>query len=308
MPVSSSAVDDTEEDDYLTMSFEEPTSTSKHETLTQKKKRLARQAEERSRSKSKTEIANEERKKREEALSTANINENSKAFKMMAARGYKPGTALGKASDTKDDRLTEPIGLEMKEGRGGIGADSEKKRKFREEVDKIQDIEKRQKVDAEEFRVRQQQEREEKKIEGQIYGAMKVAQGLADEDTAEPSLRQQNVLWRGLVRDRMQKERDRRLRHDFDKSLTKLPTYDAHEEDADDKLAIDRKAYLEVVDLELDQDDEELDTFEALPGSERLEQLVQYLRDRWNYCFWCKYQYPDSTMDGCPGLKEDDHD
>lgn len=310
-----------EEDDYLTMTFAEPDNDYKKETLTQKKKRLAREAEERSRPKSKAQIAEEERAKRDAALNSANIDQSSKGFKMMAALGYKAGTALGKdmksnGNDSSDTRLLEPIGVDMKEDRGGIGADSEKKRKFREEVERKQDSEKRQKVDALEFRERQQQEREEKRKEGQFYGAMKVAERLDEETTAGDQTTQPrsrplssyNVLWRGLVKRRMLADRDRRIRHDLDHSLSRLPTYDDPDEEKEDKIALSRKAHIEEVDLELDQDDEELEAFEALPPAEKLERIVSHLREQWHYCFWCKYQYPDEAMEGCPGKTEEDHD
>jgi len=91
---------------------------------------------------------------------------------MMAALGYKPGSALG-ASRTvgdgeKDDRLLEPIGLEMKDSRSGVGADAEKKRKFREEMEAHEDVDKQRKVEAGEFRERQQGARREED-EGQVW-------------------------------------------------------------------------------------------------------------------------------------------
>ena len=108
---------------------------------------------------------------------------------MMAALGYKQGTALGATrKDTQnaagDTRLLEPVGLELKEGRSGIGADAEKKRKFREEVAAQEEDLKKRKVDEGDFRERQHQEREEKKMEGQMFGAMKVCERLEEEDEA----------------------------------------------------------------------------------------------------------------------------
>lgn len=310
-----------EEDDYLTMTFAEPENDPKKETFTQRKKRLAREAEERSRPKSKAQLAQEEHAKRETALNTANIDERSKGFKMMAALGYKTGTALGKATKSSstdlDKRLLEPIAIDVKEDRSGIGVDSEKKRKFRQEIENRQEYEKRQKVDALEFRERQQKEREEKRREGQVHGAMKVAERLDEEEmnshgdaireTNRP-LQSYSVLWRGLIKRRMIADRDRRMRHDLDHSLSRLPTYDDQDEEQEDQIAISRKAYIEEVDLELDQDDEELDAFERLSAMEKLEQLTCHLRDKWHYCFWCKFQYPDADMDGCPGKTEEDHD
>jgi Domain of unknown function (DUF4187)/G-patch domain len=323
-----------EEDDYLTMTFAEPSSTStKKESLTQATKRKQREAEVRGRPKSKAEVAAEEVAKRDEALSRSTLDPTSKGFKMMAKLGYKPGSALGKADANGGTGLLEPVGVEMKEGRSGIGADAEKKRKFREEVEVRAEGEKKVKVDEGDFRERQRMERGERKREGQIAGAQKVAERLEEENESRKAsdgapgddglqgengkrkgkkqkskpLSQINVLWRGAVNRRELAERDRRIRYDLHQSLSRLPTYDDPEEDNDDKMAFGRKD-AEEVELDLDQEDPELDDFEALASSDRLQKLVHYLRERWHYCFWCKYRYEDSKMEGCPGITEDDHD
>ncbi|KIW65745.1 hypothetical protein PV04_07972 [Phialophora macrospora] len=322
-----SAGDGEEDDDYMNMTFEETAPSKKTETLTQRKKRLAREAEAKSRPKSKAELAKEEREKRDAALSSNTLDTSNKGFKMMAALGYKPGTALGATRPTtegaKDDRLLEPIGLEMRDSRSGIGADAEKKRKFREEVEALQDVDKKRKVEAGEFRERQQKEREEKRMEGQMWGAMKVCEGLEEEDEAEQStdqnsvaprpkrtkpLKSVNVLWRTLVKQRAINDRDRRMRYDLHQSLSRRPDYNDPDEDREDQMALSKKAETEEVDVDLDEEDAELDEFEALEVSEKLERLVAYLREKWHYCFWCKYRYADEKMEGCPGTTEADHD
>jgi len=328
MPDTPSGSGQEAEDDYLTMTFDEVAPAQKTETLTQKKRRLAREAEMKGRPKSKAELAAEERAQREAALQTsAMADTKSKGFKMMAALGYKPGTALGAARNAngeRDTRLLEPVGLEMKDGRSGIGADAEKKRKFREQMQLREEGEKKRKVEEGEFRERQQKEREEKKMEGQIWGAMKVCERLEEEDEQHAGgddgdgdatkrartkpLKSVNVLWRGLVKQRQLDERDRRMRYDLHQSLSRVPTYDDPDEEEEDRIALGKKDNIEEVELDLDQEDEALDEFEALDVSERLARLVGYLRERWNYCFWCKYRYPDQRMEGCPGRTEEDHD
>jgi len=114
-----------------------------------------------------------------------------------------------------------------------------------------------------------------------------------------------NVLWRGLVRDREEKERDRRMRYDLHQSLSRRPTYDDPDEDKDDQLALGKKDALEE---DLEEEDPELDEFNALPPAERLRRLVDYLRETYHYCFWCKHRYEDAAMEGCPGSTEEDHD
>lgn len=127
-------------------------------------------------------MAARETARREEALSTSTLDPSNKGFKMMAKLGYQPGSALGKPQDSsaaaaieRDHRITEPLGLSMKEDRGGLGMDAEKKRKFREEVEQEA---KRVKADEGDFRERVRIEREEKRAEGQFHGAQKVAERL----------------------------------------------------------------------------------------------------------------------------------
>ena len=318
-----------EEDDYLTMSFDDPSSTSrKKESLVEQKKRKQREAEIRGRPKSKQELAADEAAKREAALATSTLDTSNKGYKMMAALGYKAGSTLGAGNGT--GALLEPVGLEMKEGRSGIGADSEKKRKFREEVERKTGEEKRVKVEEGGFRERNRLEREQKRKESQIIGAQKVCERLEEEEEdksvgngvenregespvrAAPKkalpLAKVNVLWRGLVKHRAVRERDRRMRYDLHQSLTRTPTYDDPDEDKEDQMAFGKRDRLEEVDVDLDQEDEELDAFEALDPAEKLSRLVHYLRERWSYCFWCKYQYPDKELEGCPGTTEEDHD
>jgi len=242
---------------------------------------------------------------------------------MMAKLGFKAGDVLGK---TGNEGRAEPIQLMMKEDRGGIGLDSEKKRKIREEMETEV---KRVKAEETGYRERMRKEREEKRMEGQVVGAMKVAERLDTEaqerrteevgddqskagDVKTQQLRMPlksvNVLWRGLVRHRLEQERERRMRHDLQQSLSRLPTYNDPEEDNHDRQALALDDKTAIVEEEVEEEDPELDEFSNLNAVERLDKLVRYLRNQYRYCFWCKFQYPDESMDGCPGITEEDHD
>ena len=241
---------------------------------------------------------------------------------MMAKLGFKPGEALGRGGNA--EARTEPIGVVIKEGRGGVGM----KRKVEEEEEEESLVErdgdgKRARVEIDEggFRERVGREREEGRVEALVAGAMRVAERMAEEEEEEEAGLQTasaekeggfrskitpthkvNVLWRGLVRGREAKERDRRMRHDLQQSLSRNAAYvDAEEESQD------RQAWGEVEE-EVEEEDAELDAFEALEGKERLRLLVGELRERWSYCFWCKCRYEGEDMEGCPGVGEDDHD
>ncbi|CAI7588749.1 unnamed protein product [Penicillium palitans] len=359
-----------DEDDYMNMVIEEPT---QKETFTQKKRRELREAEARGRVPSKAERAAREAARREEALATSTLNPTNKGFQMMAKLGFKPGGVLGKpaANDSDTTNTTdflksraEPLNLTLKENRGGIGLDTEKKRKLREEAEEAA---KRIKHEEGSYRDRVREERELKRIEAQVHAAQKVAERLDGEsesgattdkekelgtgssakfhkeeegDSADPSqardgadtpatkkkpiklTSQINVLYRGLIRERERKDSDRQARHALQSSLPssffpklRLPEYDDPTMDREDKKALDRELDSELdqntstLEIELEEDDEELDAFNALEPAERLRKLVLFLRETYRYCFWCKYAYEtDLELEGCPGLTEEDHD
>ena len=251
---------------------------------------------------------------------------------MMAKLGFRQGGALGSANNP--NARIEPIGLEVKEDRGGVGLDGERKRKFREEME-----EQSKKTRAEEgdYRERVAKEKEDRRLEGLIGAAMRLAEQMDEENSIErqalntegnkpnaatvqetgdmdstnqesgamayrkPS-RHVNVLWGSLVRGREEKERERLMRYNLLQSLSRNAKYDDLEEDEQDRLALGK------VEEDIEEEDPELDAFEAKEPAERLRLLVEYLRITYSYCFWCKHRYLDSAMDGCPGIIEEDHD
>ncbi|KAL8690325.1 MAG: hypothetical protein Q9218_004200 [Villophora microphyllina] len=304
------------EDDYMSMAMLEPTSTIAHmETSVQRRARKKREAEARAHQPSKAELARQAEQHREEALNTS-LPTSSKGYQMMAKLGFRAGSALGKEGN--EHARKEPLNVVIKEGRAGVGMEGEKKRKIREEAADADEGEGAKRRETEgEFRERQGKEREEKRTEGMCWGAMRVLEGFegdngpkadAQHDNENEAVKvmkkptnQINVLWRGLIRDRLDKERERRMRYDLHQSLSRHATYDDPEEEKQDRQAWGTE------EEELEEEDPELNEFDALEPSERLRRMVEYLRERWRYCFWCKSQYPDDTMEGCPGLTEDEH-
>ncbi|KAM0204661.1 hypothetical protein ACHAPA_001895 [Fusarium lateritium] len=321
---------DEEEDDYMNMSFDDPTPAK--ETSLQRTQRLKREARARGVIKSKEQIAEEEEAAREKALSTSMLDDakakKSKGFAMMAKMGF-TGGGLGKKTEEGDaPGRTEPIKVNVKDDRGGIGLDNEKKRKIREAAEE-RDI-KAAKMDPDEYRERVRKEREDARLEKQFFAAQRTAERMDDEkmelsgtnpqiprpkdQTAKSApissrpLKSIPLLYRGLARHREEAERDRRMRYDLEQSLSRLPTYEDDQEDADDKRALGKGHTVYVTAEDLDEEDEELDQFNELEIGERLRRVVEYLRENHQYCFWCKMAYPDTEMEGCPGLTEEDHD
>ncbi|KAM0280716.1 hypothetical protein ACHAQH_003886 [Verticillium albo-atrum] len=316
------------EEDYMNMIIPEAPASKPPPTSLQRRKDQQRQSEIRARQKSKAELAAEDEARREAALKTSILDnpahQTSKGLAMMARMGFRPGGALG--AEGNDAARREPIAISVKEDRGGIGMESEKRRRMREaeEAAGEEEAERRKRVKIEEpgeYRDRIAREREAERVERMVASAQRILEGMAEEAEAEVledgkkrkikarPLKGVNVLWRGLARQREEKERDRRMRHDLEQSLSRLPTYEDEDEDEDDKRALGKgkQTVYETAD-DLDEEDPELDEFKILEPQEKLKQLVAYMREQYHYCFWCKFRYPDESMDGCPGLTEEDHD
>ncbi|KAL8929624.1 MAG: hypothetical protein Q9172_000420 [Xanthocarpia lactea] len=285
-------------DDYMSMTIPDSSpKVSQFETSVQRRGRKRREAESRAHQPSKAEIAHQAQLNRDEALSTS-LPVSSKGYQMMAKLGFKAGSALGKEGN--EHARKEPLGVVVKEE---VEADSGEGAKRRETEG--------------EFRERQAREREQKRAEGLCWAAMRVLEGFEGEDTttveggvgegenaANPTSKPTagiNLLWRGLVRDRDEKERERRMRYDLHQSLSRNAAYDDPDEEKQDRQAWGTE------EEEVEVEDPELDEFNRLEPTERLGKMVEYLRENWRYCFWCKFQYPDETMDGCPGMTEDEH-
>lgn len=299
---------------------------------------------------------------------TSSLDPSNKGFQMMAKLGFKPGEALGKrkpsatetnpetntgtgiGTDSNKEARTEPLNLTFKEDRGGIGLDSEKKRKIREEADEAV---KKVKQDEGDYRDRVRIERETRRTEVQVHAAQKVAERLdieaednednknnQDQDeegkSREKGTEKKNakptstlpVLYRGVVREREEKDRSLYTRHHLQTSLPssffpnpRLPSYSDPTLDREDREALDQppspspplqdeeeKRTTSMLEQEVYEEDPELDEFNALEPGERLQRVVIYLRERHWYCFWCKCRYETEEMEGCPGITEEDHD
>ncbi|KAJ5558160.1 hypothetical protein N7461_002132 [Penicillium sp. DV-2018c] len=314
-----------DEDDYMNMVIEEPT---KKETFSQRKLREQREAEARSRVPSKAERAAQEAARRDAALATSTLDPTNKGFQMMAKLGFKPGGVLGKrptsdsdgANDSTLKARSEPLNVVVKENRGGIGLDSEKRRKIREEAEEAA---KKIKHEEGSYRDRVREERELKRIEAQVRAAQKVAERLDAEAEEKEGATEPCPDNKGeddpLDPDQPPAASKRRSLSGLHRNSTffiadwsaSLPGYDDPTMDRDDKKAISDEVdqNTSALEIELDEEDEELEAFNALEPAEQLHKLVLYLREKHRYCFWCKYAYEtDLELEGCPGLTEEDHD
>ena len=233
----------------------------------------------------------------------------------MAKFGFKQGDSLGKSEDARK----EPIRVNPKDDRGGIGLESEKKRKFREQFEEADRLAKRAKEEEGDYLEVMRQEQKEKKAERDLDNAQRTAEKLADKEAEaegateqlEKPLKDINVLWRARARRRAEAKRDKKQRRELNDSLaSRLPTLAPEDEDDDSKVAQGRDLapFYTTLEHEHEDEDPELAEFEALPVTERLQKLLVFLRDKYRYCLYCGYEYPDPEMEGCPGVTEEDHD
>lgn len=316
-----------EEDDYMNMTFDDPEPAK--ESSVARSQRLKKESKARGVVKSKAQLKEEEEAAREKALSTSMLDEarakKSKGFAMMAKMGFSGGGLGKKDEGGKAEGRTEPIQIQTKDDRGGVGLDNEKKRKIREAAEE-KGI-KAAKLDPDEYRDRVRKEREDARLEKQFFAAQRMAERLDDEkiseakgsegqgaETPDPTpmagrpLKSIPVLYRSLIRHRMENEQARRMRHDLEQSRPGLPIYNDEDEDEDDKKALGKRPTVYAAAEDLDEEDEELDQFNEMEIGERLRRALEYLRGEHLYCFWCKSKFDDETMDGCPGVGEESHD
>jgi hypothetical protein len=286
-----------------------------HVWLRKSTKLTASQAEARSRQKTKAEKQADAEAAREASLATA-IPETNKGFKMMAKFGFKQGDALGKSGDARK----VPITVNVKEDRGGIGLESEKKRKFREQFEEADRLAKKAKEEEGDYLENLRQEQKDKRTAKDLDNAQRTAERLSAKesedkgitDSTEKPLGDVNVLWRSRARKRVEIQREKKQKRELENTLaSRLPTLaDQEDEDNDSKLALghDVTPFYTTLENDLEEEDPELAEFEALPVDERLQKLLVFLRENYQYCLYCGYQYPDAELEGCPGVTEEEHD
>ncbi|TFK09239.1 protein inscuteable-like protein [Platysternon megacephalum] len=170
-----------EEDDYMSDSFinvqqdvRPGVPMVRHVKEAIQKEEKQREANQKNRQKS---LKEEERERRDTVLKSALGNEN-KGFALLQKMGYKSGQALGKSGGG----IVEPIPLNIKTGRGGLGHEELQKRKAEERLEnyrrKIHMKKQAAEDAADQFRMRFKSKQEERKIEGDLRKSQRACQQL----------------------------------------------------------------------------------------------------------------------------------
>ncbi|XP_052042363.1 G patch domain-containing protein 11 [Apodemus sylvaticus] len=227
-----------------------------------RKEEKQQQANLRNRQKS---IKEEERERRDTGLKNALGCEN-KGFALLQKMGYKSGQALGKSGDG----IVEPIPLNVKTGKSGIGHESLLKRKAEERLEnyrrKIHMKNQNEANATEQFRMRLKSKQEEMRLEGDLRRSRRACQQL----DAQKNIQVPKEAWYWM-----------------------RPEEEAEEEEEEKE----------------EQDEDECPS-EDLSVPEKLQILTGYLREEHLYCIWCGTAYEDKEdlSSNCPGPTSADHD
>ncbi|KAG0321374.1 hypothetical protein BG000_003252 [Podila horticola] len=240
------------------------------------------------------------------------------------------------------DALRAPLAIQMKQGRGGLGMDTLKKQKEQEEVE--QSLKRAHEAFDVDYRGSKRDQFEHDKRFRQLGAAQTICMQLdvkkaakdeqkgkdENEDSIEPGqedrefrrMGRSNSFWwiadstpDDLVGTRMMglaapATTTPKGRRNFDLSDDE----DGDPEDRKEKRV--RLSTPDPIDEETVEENEEPEAqwgerpaYAELSVYEKLEKVVQYLRQEHSYCFWCSAQYygQQDLEDNCPGESEDDH-
>ncbi|KAK6183673.1 hypothetical protein SNE40_011104 [Patella caerulea] len=227
-----------------------------------------------------------EQEKRDEGLSKSSLTSDNKGFGLLQKMGFKPGMVLGKHGTGR----AEPVEINLKLGRGGLGQEAEKKRKQNEKVARWTEMNmKRKKMESknqENFKKQMKDKFVNTEAERDLRKSQKVCEQLdSEKGIQEPS---EIFFWpKEILEERKKKEK---------KAMEIEEGYSFELEDELDE------------DDDEDGDDEDDDS--SLSASDKLEVLTVYLRNNHLYCIWCGTRYDDKNdmKSNCPGNTAEDHD
>ncbi|KAI4491677.1 hypothetical protein M0804_003069 [Polistes exclamans] len=208
-----------------------------------------------------------EHEKREEGLSNA-ITSNNKGFALLMKMGYKPGQGIGKT----ESGIIEPIGVELKADRHGLGKAPKQKVTKKKIVDTRLDN-----SHMKDFRERMAEKKLEQMLKIDLYKSQKICQQLDTKANIEEP--QESWFW-----------------------LNDTEKEDESEEKEKDNNEQEKEE-------EEEEEDKEKEEEEELTVNEKLDILTKYLRGKYFYCIWCGvlFDNEDDLRDNCPGCTRNDH-
>nr|CAG8488763.1 8657_t:CDS:2 [Entrophospora candida]CAG8491656.1 15221_t:CDS:2 [Entrophospora candida] len=175
---------DSETEDYMSSKYLEQSTSNKNKkaTKTYSERRREKLLSNHGYIKPRQELEKESREKGLSKRIDEEDNIESPGLKILKKWGYKKGMALGESS--KNEGITEPLGIELKQDRLGLGMSTELKQKAKVEYERKS---KKIKVDEDTFRERIRQEHLDKRIRAQLKALQKICETLDTRKGIEPS-------------------------------------------------------------------------------------------------------------------------
>jgi len=210
-----------------------------------------------------------EAERREEGLKEA-IPTQNKGFAMLQKMGYNPGQGLGKSGEGR----IEPVSVELKADRGGLGRDAAVKeimsRKLTMLARKISSQSSASSLT--EFRNRMKDQASQRLTAADLRKSQRMCENLDEKKNIDKPV--ESWFW-------------------------------PKKEELEDEESDNKKLKLEE-EVEAEQSEDEGDELEP---TEQLELLTTYLRKVHIYCIWCGTLFDDDQdlSSNCPGPTREDH-
>ncbi|CAO3625573.1 unnamed protein product [Mucor fragilis] len=257
-------------------------SEDEEEDYIEKRKRQLREQQAKAYIKPRAQLEAEEREK---GLQKS-IEQSNKGMKMLMKMGFKQGQGLG--SNKGSSGIAEPIQVDLKLGRSGIGMDSEIRKREREQEE--EELRKRVHIDPEEFRNQMASKAKDAQFVRYINAAVSICEKLDEENQVES-----NILWT--------------LKPPPPPTVASAEPEDVEQLQEQQTLEKEEGDDKEQDEAEPKYPQEEMDALKSLPLDDQLTKLIDYLRETYFYCFWCRAKYTDQADldENCPGTSEDDH-
>ncbi|KAK0409418.1 hypothetical protein QR680_004533 [Steinernema hermaphroditum] len=246
-----------------------------------------------------------EKAKRDEVLAKP-ISSESKGFALLAKMGYKPGMKLGVQKDGMSNGLAEPLPLDLKTNRTGLGheAEEEKQRKDRVEahMKHMKERAAMHNVLVGDFRKRKRNQDEYKIIIGDIMKSRKACHELDTRN--ELALPTEDWHWPIY--------RERKAADDPLASTSRVPRRRdlPFSDDDEDHQHDDEDATYVYANGKPAPKEERLRELPLEQLDEKLRSITEHLRAMHLYCVWCGHQYESEIEleDQCPGVTRCDHE
>ncbi|CAM9295888.1 unnamed protein product [Ectocarpus sp. 12 AP-2014] len=306
-----------DEDDYLSASFvvEEPNKP--------RGKRAQQEADpERGRGESvlsKKDIAKKMEDRREEGLQQK-IGEENAGFKLLMKLGYKGG-GLGKDGEG----TTKPLMPELKQGRAGLGKESESKRRKEEQKERAkrkasrdaqQEVQRR-----EHFRTSKAAQFVDRRLQQDLSRARRLVESLD-----ETSGRTRSIMWPDDEKKSLDEDPNggggsylndegRRGGIDTDAAGTTAGPSQAWDGTGSTRETLSQepkeaKGEASTSEEGMGEDGGLREEWDVMTADEKLSACLAYLRASYSYCMYCtcRYEGPRDLQDSCPGPSRSDHD